>query len=145
MPGTMKPTWPLPKLLGERFKNLYSNWEKASQPIDANIALINERDTLYETAKTIFYEGDSPNVVIFGHTHDPLLNGIQSFDADDEYVFEKIYANSGTWIDSGDPDKGGTYVETEEVVEKGEKRLYVRLKRYTRTDDSITKWGFVKL
>ena len=135
----------------ERFRNLCSNWDDTpeAEKINSLMAAINERDTLYDAANcTYFFNGSSKDIVIFGHTHRPYMkgipvaDGIQTFD-DDENACMKIYANSGTWVDSAG--EGGTYVETEEAEAKEGKRLYVRLKKYTRTEDVITDWGFVSV
>ncbi|MDR3553347.1 MAG: metallophosphoesterase [Syntrophobacteraceae bacterium] len=135
-----------------RFSGLYSDWAHSARArlVQANTALINERDTLYEAAELVhFYPGsaEAHEVVIFGHTHQPCLKGVPVADgiqtvSEDPHACFSIYANSGTWVDSAG--KGGDYVETEEVVAGGDKRLHVRLKKYTGTEDTVIDWGYVR-
>jgi len=58
------------------------------------------------------------NIVIFGHSHDWVL------DKDSWFVADRIYANCGTWCDS--PGKPWTYVEIETRRESKERAVRVQ-------------------
>ena len=69
--------------------------------------------------------GSNTNIVIFGHTHVPVMDKRYDFDipspAGDTYhsaddPCTNIYVNSGSWVDSGS--NGCTYVETEEMPDQ---------------------------
>jgi len=59
-------------------------------------------------------------VVVFGHSHAPLVNRFQ-----EGYNKEKVYANSGTWID-GMTGSERCFV----VIESSEQSTNVRLMEY---------------
>jgi len=123
--------------VSNRFGNLVCNWEKTSGKIDIATAMISDAGNLqFAATKTYFHAGSDTNIVIFGHTHAPIMNKFYLYEPGHGGGYmhnvpcRQIYANSGTWVD--DSDKGCTYVETEEV--RGEQRHYVRLKSYPGND-----------
>lgn len=91
---------------------------------------------LGDTFKLAGIAGSDTSIVIFGHTHAPIMNKFYLYEPGHGGGYmhnvpcRQIYTNSGTWVD--DSDKGCTYVETEEVW--GEQRHYVRLKSYPGND-----------
>ncbi len=137
--------------VGKRFHKLTSNWERTPGNINVPAAIMGDLENLsYAAAHTYFRAGSHINVVIFGHTHVPIMsksyydeNDVQSDNAADpnENACRNIYANSGTWVDQAR--KGGTYVETEEAQD--EKRLYVRVKEYPGKTVINAYEGFVEL
>ena len=80
-----------------------------------------EGDLCEAASSTYFSSGSDVKVVIFGHTHTPILvTDIPGFPG----ASNTIYANTGAWVDSAK--QGCTYVETEVV----DRNLHVRLKEY---------------
>lgn len=86
-----------------------------------------------EQAVTQYFDVDpSVDVVVFGHTHVPIINTFT-----DGYDREKVYANSGTWIDENLLGEDMTFV----VIESGSDTSTVRLMQYapdTQTASEIT-------
>jgi UDP-2,3-diacylglucosamine pyrophosphatase LpxH len=130
-----------------RFSNLIQSWKNYPGNIDSMLAIIDDMGNLSAPAHK-FYLDHYVNIVIFGHTHVPVLEKNYDFDIktpggqvqkspDDPCT--GIYANSGSWVDSCKD--GCTYVETEEIPNQG--RHYVRLKRYP--GDTVIDEGFVKI
>lgn len=75
-----------------------------------------------QQAVTQYFDADpTVDVVVFGHTHVPVLTRFS-----DGYNREKVYANSGTWIDTNllGPDR--CFV----AIESGETSTAVRLMQY---------------
>ena len=68
------------------------------------------------------------DVVVFGHTHVPVINHYT-----DGYNREKVYANSGTWIDKNLQGADMTFV----VIESGKDQTDVRLMQY-QPDGTVT-------
>ena len=134
--------------IGKRFSHLYRNWGQVpgAEYVLAPEAVEGELGGLYEAATSTYFRPGSPHqVVIFGHTHIPLMrknNGNSSypdFVDTDETPCRTIYANSGTWVDQAG--EKGTYVETEEIG----KQLHVRVKKYQGGTDTVIDEGFVKI
>jgi len=61
------------------------------------------------------------DVVVFGHSHVPVINRFQQ-----GYDKEKVYANSGTWIDENPNNLDRCFV----VIESGRQSTVVRLMEY---------------
>ena len=130
--------------IGTRFRSITSNWGDVpgSGRVGVLTAVENEEFGLFGAADdTYFRLGSNVKVVIFGHTHTPIL-------APDNPSFpgasNTIYANSGAWVDSAKD--GCTYVETEVV----DGNLHVRLKGYqddtpNPPKDFIKNEGYVQV
>lgn len=73
-----------------------------------------------QAPKQYFDLDPSVDVVVFGHSHVPVLNRYQGYDK------EKVYANSGTWIDENLIGLERCFV----VMESDEKSTDVRLMTY---------------
>lgn len=120
--------------IGKLYKELLSNWEGIPGNLNIPAAIMGDLENLYYAAThTYFRPGSHINVVIFGHTHVPIMgktyytnNDHSDGPAPSEIACRTIYANCGTWVDSAE--KGCTYVETEDDPDK--KRLYVRVMGY---------------
>jgi len=81
--------------------------------------LIGEIGYLDDAADRLCKKNDT-NIVIFGHSHDWVL------DKDSWFVDDRIYANCGTWCDS-DQNKPWTFAEVETRRDKGKR--YVRIQK----------------
>ncbi|HMK64403.1 MAG TPA: hypothetical protein VK564_01330, partial [Thermodesulfobacteriota bacterium] len=128
--------------IGKLFKNLPKNWEQASNHINLAMAIMGDLENLHIAAQSTYFSTLHPtiDIVIFGHTHIPLLvkNRINPSDENPASPCRNIYANSGTWVDQG---KNCTYVETEEVPEN--RQHYVRVKSYQKGKIAIIDEGYV--
>ena len=74
-----------------------------------------------QAVKQYFDLDPTVDVVVFGHSHVPLVNRYEN-----EYDKEKVYANSGTWIDENLIGLERCFV----VIESGEQFTDVRLMEY---------------
>ncbi|WKY48155.1 metallophosphoesterase [Eubacteriaceae bacterium ES3] len=91
------------------------------------------QDSTYtdEQAVTQYFDIDSTvDVVIFGHTHVPVLNTFS-----EGYNSEKIYANTGTWIDENLLGDDMTFV----VIESGQDTTDVRLMQYNASEQTASQ------
>jgi UDP-2,3-diacylglucosamine pyrophosphatase LpxH len=133
--------------IGNRFRNLVQKWSDTPGNCNSLAATVNDLGNLYPGASSAYFEhfGSNTNIVIFGHTHIPVLvgRGLNPLEnpanqsPNDPWTY--IYANCGSWVDGNE--NGCTYVETEEDVDAG--RHYVRVISYP----ARTKLheGFVKM
>jgi UDP-2,3-diacylglucosamine pyrophosphatase LpxH len=133
--------------IGQRFSNLFQNWNDTPGNCEAIAAAGNDLGNLLPAAKWAYFDHSNTNIVIFGHTHHSDLvpqdldpNADPSTHPADT-PWHHIYANCGTWIDKSK--NGCTYVETEEDAKK--ERHYVRLKSYTKEGAALIREEFVKL
>ncbi len=133
--------------VGKRFSNLTQNWTNTLGNINLAAATVGDLENLSCAASLAYFDhfGSNTNIVIFGHTHIPILDPRELDPRADPAAhasndpWNYIYANCGTWVDGS---KGGcTYVETEEDANAG--RHYVRLKSYT--SKTVIREGFVRL
>lgn len=83
----------------------------------------------------IYLPDQDADLVIFGHTHIPVMQKIPGRDG----ACAKIYANSGTWKDG----HTCTYVETE--LDEEQQRHYVRVKSYPGNQLVKNYEGYVNL
>lgn len=121
--------------VGTLFSGLISTWDQEPGNVKVPTAIMGDLGSLFHAAsETYFRIGSHVNVVIFGHTHRPVLTrshyqtatGGHNGGDSPNTPCRTIYANAGTWVDKAE--SGCTYVETEDVP--GQKRLYVRVKGY---------------
>ncbi|MGD1153835.1 MAG: metallophosphoesterase [Syntrophales bacterium] len=133
--------------VGKRFSNLTQNWTNTPGNINLAAATVGDLENLSCAASLAYFDhfGSNTNIVIFGHTHIPILDPRELDPRADPAAhasndpWNYIYANCGTWVD-GSKD-GCTYVETEEDANAG--RHYVRLKSYP--SKTVFREGFVRL
>lgn len=80
--------------VSKRYGDSYKKWPSSLNKVDAFTALLNEARDLYFGAKSVYIKtpDDKHQIVIFGHTHEAPLKK--------DTVSGKIYANTGTWVDS---------------------------------------------
>ncbi len=133
--------------IGKRFSNLIQNWTNTPGNINVPAAIIGDLENLSPAASLAYFDhfGSNINIVIFGHTHIPVMDPREldpqadraAHASDDPWNY--IYVNCGSWIDKSE--YGCTYVETEEDAKAG--RHYVRLKSYT--SKTVLEEGFVRL
>jgi len=133
--------------IGKRFSNLIQNWTNTPGNINVPAAIIGDLENLSPAASLAYFDhfGSNINIVIFGHTHIPVMDPREldpqadraAHASDDPWNY--IYVNCGSWIDKSEC--GCTYVETEEDAKGG--RHYVRLKSYT--SKTVLEEGFVRL
>ena len=133
--------------IGKRFSNLIQNWTNTQGNINVPAAIIGDLENLSPAASLAYFDhfGSNINIVIFGHTHIPVMDPREldpqadraAHASDDPWNY--IYVNCGSWIDKSE--YGCTYVETEEDAKAG--RHYVRLKSYT--SKTVLEEGFVRL
>jgi UDP-2,3-diacylglucosamine pyrophosphatase LpxH len=128
--------------IGKLFKNLPKNWEETPGQINLGTAIMGDLENLYIAAQTTYFSTLHPtiDIVIFGHTHIPLLkkDKINPSDENPAAPCRRIYANSGTWVDQG---RNCTYVETEEKPES--RQHYVRIKSYQKGKTTTIDEGYV--
>jgi UDP-2,3-diacylglucosamine pyrophosphatase LpxH len=133
-----------------QFSNLIRNWEKTPGNINLAAAIQGDANNLSSAATLAYFShfGSNVNIVIFGHTHVPVMDKRYFFDVPSptgevshryDEPCDAIYVNSGCWVDSGK--YGCTYVETEEIPDS--KRHDVRLKRYP--GNKILDEAFIKI
>jgi len=111
------------------YDEIFSQWPDRQNIVSADMAFWNDIDYMGSTADLLFamperikpYYDFTPRIVLFGHTHKPVLQFHGGADA--------IYANTGTWIDS----KPMTWVEVEVPAEDA-----VDERKYTV---SLWYWG----
>lgn len=92
------------------YSPIMSLWSKRQNIVSPDMALLNELGYMINSAQLLFsmprsikkYYPFTPRIVLFGHTHKPLLWQRMGFRS-------TIYANSGTWIDG----KPMTWVEVD--------------------------------
>jgi UDP-2,3-diacylglucosamine pyrophosphatase LpxH len=121
----------------KRYANLVDNWKKSKYSPDAGAAALDEMNTLWSAANTIYKlqsGGRQYDIVIFGHTHKPCIDQITDYDQYQDFDYENnpckaIYANSGKWVDDPATYNGCSYVETEIVGDR----------HYVRVMDSATR------
>jgi UDP-2,3-diacylglucosamine pyrophosphatase LpxH len=118
----------------ERYFCLPENWDKTHPAIDAAVAFYMDAcGDLNPAFEKIYVPRSDTNIVIFGHTHKPVM--VKKPGPSDPCT--AIYANSGTWIDG----QTCTYVETEE--DPATQRHYVRIKSYP--GNNVLNEGYVNL
>jgi UDP-2,3-diacylglucosamine pyrophosphatase LpxH len=112
------------------YNNVQQRWDAlqaangVAVKLPYDIATAKAQDSTYtdQQAVTQYFDVDpSVDVVVFGHTHVPVYNTFN-----DGYNREKIYANSGTWIDKNAQLAVMTFV----VIESGKDSTAVRLMQY---------------
>jgi len=103
--------------ISERYADLYGQWKERMGAGIAFKAVMAEIGYLDDAADRLCKKNDT-NIVIFGHSHDWVL------DKDSWFVADRIYANCGTWCDS--PGKPWTYVEVETRRESKERAVRVQ-------------------
>ncbi len=99
----------------EKYANLYHQWQEVHGPGIAFKAMMAEIGFLGKLADKLCKKSDT-NIVIFGHSHDWVL------DKDSWFVDDQIYANCGTWCEDNRP---CTFVETQKDRNKREHRVRV--------------------
>lgn len=118
------------------YTNVQQRWDalqtanSVAVKLPYDIAMANAQNSTYtdQQAVTQYFNVDpSVDVVVFGHTHVPVYTTFS-----DGYNREKIYANSGTWIDNNNQLTTMTFV----VIESGKESTDVRLMQYL-ADGSI--------
>jgi UDP-2,3-diacylglucosamine pyrophosphatase LpxH len=133
--------------ISKRFSNLIQNWTNTPGNINFPAAMIGDLENLSCAASLAYFDhfGSNINIVIFGHTHIPVMDP-RDLDPkadpaahDSDAPWNYIYVNCGSWIDKSE--YGCTYVETEE--EANSRRHYVRLRSYT--SKTLIEEGFVSL
>ncbi len=133
--------------IGKRFSNLMQNWTNTPGNINVPASIIGDIGNLSPVASLAYFDhfGSNINIVIFGHTHTPVMDPRDLDPQADRAAhasadpWNYIYVNCGSWIDKSE--YGCTYVETEEDAKAG--RHYVRLKSYT--SKTVLEEGFVRL
>lgn len=108
----------------DTYKNLYDQWKERVGNGIAFKSILAEIGYLDDAADRLCKKNDT-NIVVFGHSHDCIL------DKDSWFVNDRIYANCGTWCDSPKP---RTYVEIETLRDKKER--YVRLYKWMGNNQS---------
>ena len=108
----------------DTYKNLYDQWKERVGTGIAFKSILAEIGYLDDAADRLCKKNDT-NIVVFGHSHDCIL------DKDSWFVNDRIYANCGTWCDSPKP---WTYVEIETLRDKKER--YVRLYKWMGNNQS---------
>lgn len=118
--------------VANRYGQLFCDWEKyAGKELGLSTldGLLYEILKLQGAAQRMYFSKNKAKVVIFGHTHEPTIEGYHGEHLIKEFIHDipsdYIYANSGTWVDSH---KQCTYVETEENTQEG--KYHVRLFQY---------------
>lgn len=121
------------KISAKLYPDFQDNWEavQTRNHVAVHIAF---NDAISQSASSAFVDAQATKqyfdvdptveVVVFGHTHVPLLKPIAQ---------GKVYANSGTWIDHNTVGETGTFV----LVEMGDKADTVSLYQY-HEDGTIT-------
>ena len=125
--------------IGEGFKRAFENWRRNKENIQLSNAFTSELNRFWLAASRQFIGGRK--IVIFGHTHEPGIYPEYDPIERDKYITagwptddipsSRIYANSGGWVDQKHyPKHECAYAETEKGEVRGERRHYVRVKRY---------------
>lgn len=121
------------KISAKLYPDFQDHWEEVQtrNHVPVHIAF---NDAISQSASSAFVDAQATKqyfdvdptveVVVFGHTHVPLMQTIAA---------GKVYANSGTWIDRNTVGETGTFV----LVEMGDKADAVSLFQY-REDGTIT-------
>jgi UDP-2,3-diacylglucosamine pyrophosphatase LpxH len=94
-------------VIKERYADLYQQWQDNYGPGLAYKAMLAEIGWLEDAADRLCKKSDT-NIVVFGHSHDWML------DKDAWFVDDRIYANCGAWCDGK---KKRTFVETEKDLQ----------------------------
>jgi UDP-2,3-diacylglucosamine pyrophosphatase LpxH len=134
-------------MVGKRFSNLIQNWSNTSANINIAAAIQGDLENLSSAASLAYFDhfGSNTNIVIFGHTHIPVMDPRELDPRADPAAhasndpWNYIYVNCGSWIDGSR--YGCTYVETEEDAKA--RRHYVRLKSYP--SKTVIREEFVRL
>ena len=122
------------KLSAKLFNGLQDNWDAVQTNnhvavhISFNDAVMQSAEASFvdEQAQKQYFDLDpSVEVVVFGHTHAPLLQVIAT---------NKVYANAGTWIDRNTVGETGTFV----LIGLGDKADTVALYQY-KADGTIAQ------
>lgn len=120
------------KINAKVFPNIQDNWDEVQKRngvptyIAFNDAVMQSASTTVVDAQAVtqhFNVDPTIEVVVFGHTHVPIYREITS---------NKVYANSGTWIDNNTQGDGTTFV----LIGLGEDADTVGLYKYNE-DGSI--------
>jgi UDP-2,3-diacylglucosamine pyrophosphatase LpxH len=122
------------KISAALFQNFQDNWDEI-QKRNSVPTYISFTDAVAQSTSSSFVDSQavtqyfnvdpSVEVVVFGHTHVPVYNKIAE---------NKVYANSGTWIDRNTLGENTTFV----LIEMGEEADTVGIYKYNED-------GFVKL
>lgn len=121
------------KLSARLFSDFQDNWDAiqannlVAVPISFNdaVMLSASPESVDSQAETQYFDVDpGVEVVVFGHTHSPVLEQIGE---------NKVYANSGTWIDHNSLGPTATFV----LIGMGEQEDTVELCQYN-TDGTVT-------
>jgi len=133
--------------VAEMFARLFVSWGKNNPAgLSSLDGLISEVAGLQHAAYEVYHKTRQARIVVFGHTHHPLLDGYlgeKPFPDSLEGILpcDFIYANSGTWINGHDE---CTYIETEADPDQGQHN--VRLCRYLDSGKKeLLKERFVSL
>lgn len=94
----------------------------------ATVGAIDHNFLDQQAQKQYFDLDPTIDVVVFGHSHVPLITRYQ-----EEYEREKVYANSGTWIDENLIGLERCFV----VIESGKQSTAIRLMQY-HEDGTVT-------
>ena len=120
------------KINAKVFPNIQDNWDEVQKRngvpthIAFNDAVMQSASTTVVDTQAVtqhFNVDPTIEVVVFGHTHVPIYR---------EITANKVYANSGTWIDNNTQGDNTTFV----LIEMGEKADTVELYKYNE-DGSI--------
>lgn len=103
--------------IAAKYENLYDQWKERVGAGMAFKSILAEIGYLDDAADRLCKKNDT-NIVVFGHSHDWVL------DKDSWFVENRIYANCGTWCDS--PKKPWTYVEVETIRSRNERWVRVQ-------------------
>jgi UDP-2,3-diacylglucosamine pyrophosphatase LpxH len=103
----------------DKYQNLYTQWQERVGVGIALKSILAEIGYLDDAADRLCKKNDT-NIVVFGHSHDWVL------DKDSWFVDDRIYANCGTWCDS--PEKPWTYAEVETL--RGSNQRIVRVQEW---------------
>lgn len=118
-----------------KYENLYDQWKERVGAGIAFKSILAEIGYLDDAADRLCKKNDT-NIVVFGHSHDWIL------DKDSWFVENRIYANCGTWCDS--PKKPWTYVEVETLRDRNER--WVRVQEWMgKKPGGILKEEYVNL
>ncbi|MEW5737131.1 MAG: metallophosphoesterase [Thermodesulfobacteriota bacterium] len=136
--------------------NIESNWPATQTQNQVNVhigvfeAIVNGQSNLDEAAREEYLEnaGLSPkvNVVVFGHTHNPMLETFPRLSRN----VKGIYANTGSWVNQnvhgyigGTPNNVRTFVVILPAQWTGSDLTVVTLYQYNQ--DPVLGWQAVKL
>ena len=112
-----QPVTVIAQQISVKYENLYDQWKERVGAGMAFKSILAEIGYLDDAADRLCKKNDT-NIVVFGHSHDWVL------DKDSWFVENRIYANCGTWCDS--PKKPWTYVEVETLRDRNERWVRVQ-------------------